>query len=194
MNTSPDTPELSELQRAVLLTMAAGALAGVPLGPAELAEATGTSDADVLRAMADLSDAGLIQPPVASHQEDTTTAADATDTDRLPQAHREVLLALMSVAEASPADLAADVEGGQEVAAAALEELKARRMVVQCGDGVFCHIDDGWNQALAEIEAGPAAGDPISLRLTYGVLATFARHAAATGRTLGDAIAENMKP
>lgn len=194
MNT---TPELSDLQQSVLMLMLAGQAAGMPLGPVELAEAADATEADVLRALADLVEAGLIQQPAADeHQEDAAQAAadpDAAiaDEDRLPIALRAVLVALISTPEATPAELAEDVPGGQDAAAAAAAELTALYLVKSCGpDGAVRHTNDGWIQAEAEIAAGPATGDPVSLRLAYGMWATVAHRAAADGRTLSEAAAQ----
>lgn len=177
------TPELTQLQRDVLTTMAVAQAAGTALGPGDLVEATGASEAEALRVLADLVDAGMIG--VAGGQD---PAGPDDLAARRPRPHRVVLVALMTIPEATPDDLA-DALGGTDAAAVAIADLTAAGMVAPCGEVSVCHTDTGWEAALAEVEVGPAAGDPLTMRLTYNMLATLRRRAEAQGETLGEFLA-----
>jgi len=181
-------PELTDLQLQVVTTMAAAQAAGMHPGPADLAEALAVSEGDVLRALADLVDAGVIRQTADAGEPDPV----AHDPARLPHSRRAVLVALMIVLEATPADLANAVPGGGRGAAVAIEALTAMGMVTSCGPSTVTHTDLGWETALAEIEAGPAAGDPLPMKITYAMLAKLRARAEAAGSTLSDLLAAEM--
>lgn len=151
---------LTPIQRQVLLTAAVAQATGTSAGPHEVAEAIGVSHADVLRATADLIDAGLIQPTVIAE-----VPVDV-DGDRLPMPRRAVLVALCGEAELDTAEIAERVGVGHEVIAAAVDELLAEGLLeAGLAPGTVSHGETGWAQTVTEIATGPAAGDPLSLRL-----------------------------